>query len=280
MTYSFTTPQQLLLSIIALILIASQSVKSDGDESSRVCPFRLVSYESSFASDCNENENNKVNDNVILQVVTSGDDLSSTILGSYDTDDCQFVSNGLFKVLCDMESNEVVLEPCVVVDYLQTSSFLLNTCYSSDIGNSFMVDGNCALVPSSSCELAMAPMPTVMPAPLPTPSPTAEIAADEVVLSPVVPLPSIPFADQFLSAETGREAVFLSTLAYTITSDENAIELLPDIYNFHLFRDTGSTEVFVASTNHTDEREGKIFVVFRGTDDTIDGDWIVDAQAR
>jgi hypothetical protein len=98
--------------------------------------------------------------------------------------------------------------------------------------------------------------------------------ADHVVL-PSPPLAPNPFGDIMLSLDLAHETVFLAgLLSYQILNETQALELLPEKYKLHLFQDTGSTEVMIISSETTASEAGKIMVVFRGTDDTADGDWL------
>ena len=104
-----------------------------------------------------------------------------------------------------------------------------------------------------------------------TPDPV--VAANIDLPSP--PLPLNEFADQPLGASLASEMAFLSTVVYEVNGASDAARLLKD-YNFHFFDDTGSTEVMIISSNHNPDSgvRGKIMVVFRGTDQTEDNDWI------
>lgn len=112
---------------------------------------------------------------------------------------------------------------------------------------------------------------------------------DDGMIADHVDLPSPPlginsFADsEILSADLAREAVLLAgSLIYQIENETQALELLPEEYTFHTFQDTGSTEVMIISTETTTTtntttnktKQGKIIVLFRGTDGTADGDWL------
>jgi len=62
-------------------------------------------------------------------------------------------------------------------------------------------------------------------------------------------------------------------LIYRLKED-NVQSLIPSKYTIHLYTDLGSTEVLILSSNHTTTTKGKILVLFRGTDETLDGDWL------
>ena len=267
-----------LFLILLLCIATCRVVVSENDENG-ICPFRRVSYSK---NSCDEND---VIEGVAgistLKVISSTNDVNSVVFGSDKSEDCQYASRSLYNVFCNSETNEVMLDPCVNLGYSsQKLTYAFDACYGPDEDEYyFTISGNCTLVPLSTCE-DYPEAPSIPSLPRPTASPTRETTADEIELPSEVPLPPNPFGDQFLSPETGHEAVFLSKVAYSITSDEVAMDLLPDHYNFHLFRDTGSTEVFIVSTNHTEDSQGKIFVVFRGTDTTLDTDYLVDIQTR
>mmetsp|Transcript_18922 Transcript_18922/g.46876 ORF Transcript_18922/g.46876 Transcript_18922/m.46876 type:complete len:400 (-) Transcript_18922:78-1277(-) len=93
---------------------------------------------------------------------------------------------------------------------------------------------------------------------------------------PSPPLPPNPFADDMiLSLDLAMETVVLAgRLWYQVYSEEELLEKLPAKYTLRSYRDVGSTEVMIVSSETTPEELGKILVVFRGTDDTPDGDWL------
>eukprot|EP00559_Dactyliosolen_fragilissimus_P003665 CAMPEP_0184867064 /NCGR_PEP_ID=MMETSP0580-20130426/24951_1 /TAXON_ID=1118495 /ORGANISM="Dactyliosolen fragilissimus" /LENGTH=386 /DNA_ID=CAMNT_0027367093 /DNA_START=421 /DNA_END=1581 /DNA_ORIENTATION=+ len=95
---------------------------------------------------------------------------------------------------------------------------------------------------------------------------------------PRPPLLPNPFADEMLDVGLAYEAVSLNYLIYRM-DEWNVREILPEKYDLHLFSDTGSTEVMIVTTNSTNIEDGKIFVVFRGTDESPDGDWLVNLRS-
>jgi hypothetical protein len=83
-----------------------------------------------------------------------------------------------------------------------------------------------------------------------------------------------------LNVDLAHEIVYLAgKLIYKINTPSDAVTLLPSSYNFHLYKDTGSAEVWIISTENTNVTKGKILVLFRGTDDTSDGDWLVNINS-
>ena len=114
-------------------------------------------------------------------------------------------------------------------------------------------------------------------------SPPPDQSGDKIVAAniqlPSPPLPLNQFADQPLDPALAHEMIRLSELAYEVNGMSDA-SILPDGYTLHSFVDTGSTEVMVVSTNHENEddpadgEKGKIIVVFKGADQTDDGDWM------
>jgi hypothetical protein len=94
--------------------------------------------------------------------------------------------------------------------------------------------------------------------------------ADEIIV-PSPPLLSNPFADEMISVERAQVSVFLACwLVYRMdfNNQTNVEEWVPDDYTLQMYKDTGSTEALILT------KEGSIYVVFRGTDDTEDGDWL------
>jgi len=171
----------------------------------------------------------------------------------------------------------------------QGSSLSSSSSSSSSSQNapikSYQFQGSCTFTtttPSSSCQDILPD--TSSPTPIPTSSPTYEPPAASIIL-PTPPLPKNTFADQMLDLKVAYECVHIAgKLIYQIANKEEAVEILPSMYDVWSFYDTGSTEVMVLSTNHTTSDSssggggggeiGKIMVVFRGTDETLDGDWL------
>lgn len=120
-------------------------------------------------------------------------------------------------------------------------------------------------------------------------------AAATIELPTALPLPHNPFADDtFLTRTRAREAVYLACLIYRISIQkqqgaENPFLLLNNVYDVHYYEDTGSTEVMVVSRNATTfnnststetASNNQLFIVFQGTDSSLDGDWITNLNTR
>eukprot|EP00980_Cylindrotheca_fusiformis_P009023 scaffold1934_cov79-Cylindrotheca_fusiformis.AAC.12 len=109
--------------------------------------------------------------------------------------------------------------------------------------------------------------------------------ADHVDLPSPLPLDANPFADDngILPVDLAYETVDLAgRFIYSINDASQAVDVLPNKYTVHSFQDTGSTEVMIVSTESSSssleseqqDGKGRIMVVFRGTDETADGDWL------
>eukprot|EP00551_Chaetoceros_affinis_P015210 CAMPEP_0203693780 /NCGR_PEP_ID=MMETSP0091-20130426/5653_1 /ASSEMBLY_ACC=CAM_ASM_001089 /TAXON_ID=426623 /ORGANISM="Chaetoceros affinis, Strain CCMP159" /LENGTH=451 /DNA_ID=CAMNT_0050564941 /DNA_START=351 /DNA_END=1706 /DNA_ORIENTATION=+ len=175
--------------------------------------------------------------------------------------------------------------------HLYSSSGGPNTSVKNKSKNqSYTLIGSCSgdSTSSSSCPSYPTKPPTNSPTYQPTPEPAASI------ILPTPPLPLNKFADgiqqggsgsstmTLLSPSLAYECVYLAgRFIYKVTSADHARDILPEGYDFVSYYDKGSTEVMVVTTNHTlsnngssVKKKGKIIVIFRGTDDTLDGDWL------
>ena len=192
---------------------------------------------------------------------------------------CQFLFDGLYRTSC--ENGVLYLDPSFESSALliQPKTYALNTCFANSNphdntkGPYSMLHGSCADV--STCH-ATNYNPAVSSGP--TVSPTMEkMQIADMVDLPSSPLPANTFADRPLDVSLAHEIVYLAgRLIYQMLDEEMAKSLLLSKYTFHFLKDTGSSEVLIITTKHnlsTGER-GKILVLFHGTDDTPDGDWL------
>jgi len=74
-----------------------------------------------------------------------------------------------------------------------------------------------------------------------------------------------PFGDTMRTLQDATAMAALSTRAYTILTANSEV---PAPYALEFFWDSGSTDMVVVTD------ESRIYVVFRGTDESADGDWI------
>lgn len=194
---------------------------------------------------------------------------------------CQFILDGLFRITsCD---NDILkLDPCFLPNpFASSKSISLNTCFYNPTphdntrGAYSSIIGSCLDVNEEEASCLSTLEPTMSASPTEAPTPDSDNLRGWIEL-PSLPLPANVFADQPLDVNLAHEVVYLTgRLIYTITDEESAKDLLLSTdYTFHLWKDTGSTEVLIVSTNHTEDHVGKIMVAFRGTDDTPDGDWL------
>ena len=192
---------------------------------------------------------------------------------------CQFLFDGLYRTSC--ENGVLYLDPSFESSALliQPKTYALNTCFANSNphdntkGPYSTLHGSCADV--STCH-ATNYNPAVSSGP--TVSPTMEkMQIADMVDLPSSPLPANTFADRPLDVSLAHEIVYLAgRLIYQMLDKEMAKSLLLSKYTFHFLKDTGSSEVLIITTKHnlsTGER-GKILVLFHGTDDTPDGDWL------
>jgi hypothetical protein len=92
----------------------------------------------------------------------------------------------------------------------------------------------------------------------------AEKRSDELFL------PNL-FGDEFRDVYLASEMASLSRAVYDIDPDTLNIAALSQQYIPIRFKDTGSTEVMVVTTEATNSSNPRIIVVFRGTDPSPDG---------
>lgn len=185
---------------------------------------------------------------------------------------CQFVGNTIYRATCSEGS--IVLEPCVDGGFISARNYSLSACVNDAefLGNTFV--GDCR--DTTTCLTTESP--TAAPTTAATFPPTSAVA-DRVVL-PSPPLPPNEFADTILDVDLAHETVFLAgRLIYRMTNATDAAAILPAKYKLHFFKDTGSTEVMVITSESSDNEMGKVMVIFRGTDATADGDWATNANA-
>lgn len=190
-------------------------------------------------------------------------------------DGCQFIPvlDGLFQTFCNENDNSLTFQPCISSPFTTSQTFPLNTCQNGkDDRNdgSFIFTGITSCNDQTSCLATQSPTSSTSP----TQSPTSKYTIAAFVEDLQSPPPRVPFADDlssFLSVQEAHEMVHLAgTLIYKM-NNSNAASLVPEGYKFHLYLDTGSTEVLILTTTTSSNR---ILVIFRGTDDTLDGDWL------
>ena len=219
---------------------------------------------------------------------------------------CQFFQDALYQVSC--EKDILMFQPCFPTNYIQNNkSYVLNTCLpygttnsSSSVNytQSIRVTGYCptsidqsthtmvsanglgrTMYAAGSTHLVNDTLCTSSPSIAPTAKPVYVKPAASVVL-PTPPLPPNSFADSPLDVDLAHEIVYLAgRLIYRIQNTSDAISLVPSSYTYHLYKDTGSAEVWILSTENTNVTAGKILVIFRGTDDTPDGDWLTNLDS-
>jgi hypothetical protein len=217
-----------------------------------------------------------------LQTYTDIACVESSATSSHDfihiSGSCQFIFDGLYRTSC--ENDVLYLDPCFESSALiQPKTYALNTCFANSNphdntkGPYSILHGSCADV--STCHATNNPAVSIIPTISPTPIERMQIA--DMVNLPSPPLPANAFADQLLDVSLAHEIVYLAgRLIYQMLDEEMAKSLLPPDYTFHFWADTGSTEVLIVTTKHKiiTGKKGKIFVLFRGTDNTPDGDWL------
>ena len=225
--------------------------------SQTTCPIELQSFTNSDCTTSTSTGNSNQRDKVLISI----------------DDNCQFILDGLYRASCENNLNTLLLEPCFLSSFIKPRSYELNLCFASNNHGSSPYSsfiGSCDDV--TSCLDTESPTASSAP----TSAPTQEYTVAATVELPSPPLPPNAFADEPLDIDLAHEIVYLTgRLIYQMDTD-NAASLLPEGYTFHMFTDTGSTEVMVISTEHEEDnnKEGKIMVLFRGTDDTPDGDWL------
>ncbi len=239
----------------------SLTILTNPSQSQTICPIELHTFTN---PDCSE-------------TLPSPPDLISI------NDNCHFVFDGLYSASC---TNDVLyLQPCFDSSPLVTpKNYTLNTCFNNpnphdnSKGSYSMFQGSC--VDATTCLATNSPIaspssPTLAP-PTSDVDTTSKIA--DTVMLPSPPLPPNSFADQPLDVNLAHEIVYLAgRLIYQMLDEEMAKNLLPKQYRFHYFEDTGSTEVLIISSKLREDdsdQKGKLMVLFRGTDDTPDGDWL------
>jgi len=205
---------------------------------------------------------------------------------------CQFFQDALYQASCVSGNSEdmLVFQACFPTSYIQPyKSYVLNTClpyYRSTSGNSsgvnsiqsIFVSGQCA-ADSASCTSASASSNQPLTKPTSKPVQDNNKPAVSIVL-PTPPLPPNSFADTMLDLDLAHEIVYLTgILIYRINTTSDGVSLLPSSYTYHLYKDTGSAEVWIISTEHTNVTKGKILILFRGTDNTGDKDWLMNVDA-
>ena len=260
-----------VLSLIIFIVSQSQSILVIAVP---VCPIELHTFKN---SDCNSNSSNNSNDDH----ETSAPDLVPV------NDNCHFVLDGLYRVSC--ENDALSLQPCFESMLVKPKSYALNACFANpnphddSKGSYSMFQGTCDDFTTclATNNPAASSSPTTAPTRTRTSNDNLEIAA--MVDLPSPPLPPNKFADEPLDVILAHEIVYLAgRLIYQMLNEDMARSLLPEGYQFHFWADTGSTEVLIISTEHGENagsasggaNKGKILVLFRGTDDTPDGDWL------
>lgn len=209
-------------------------------------------------------------------------DIANYTIHDSDNGDCQFILDGLFKAVC--ENNTLKLQPCLTSKLIASKSYPLNTCTAVIPSDSFQhhheeeINVGAYISFIGSCNNANDEYECPQDKPIDSVTPISslpeEYAIEDNISLPTSPLPPNIFADKPLNITLAHEIVHLAGKLIYQMSDENNSSLLPNGYTFHLWRDTGSTEVLVISTEHENNETGKIMVLFRGTDDTPDGDWL------
>lgn len=249
-------------SLILLQLVAQSEQK--------VCPLHQVNYR--------DNNCNQIGNVEIVEVEESSNSNTNPF--------CKFIEDGLYKVSCSNDNNNLVtFSPCFTSNtYLQSEDRTIGTCYPSKNGRegeirSYKLFGSCENVNNGkTCASFTTPSPTNQP----TSSPTFEPAAF-VKLS--APLPKNDFADELLDLDTAYDSVLLQRLIYNMESYADALTVVPSKFTVHSYYDTISAECLIVSTDHEMDlngeigTRGKIFVTFRGTDESADGDWLTNLNA-
>ena len=246
-----------LIALILLCIIKAGFIQSSAQV---ICPIEL---HSSFTDlECNTKE------------------LSSHPQIIYVHNRCQFILDGLYRVSCDADSNSLHFEPCFATRFIKAKSYLLNSCFENINPRSEIESTHSSFI-GSCTHSSFCPTSSPTETLAPTAAPTPEFTVVAHVDLPSPPIPPNGFADQPLEVSLAYEVVYLAgKLIYQVQDDTTAASLLPENYSFHLWKDTGSTEVLVISTDHENEYDpgkgerGKIMVIFRGTDETPDGDWL------
>jgi len=270
-------PTRRLLLASALFPILFNKSAAANSATATTCP---VIFETFSSKDC-------INDNPI----TDTDAARHAIYFSENQETpggCQFIPvlDGLFQTFCNENDNSLTFQPCISSPFTTTQTFPLNACQNhKDDRNdaSFIFTGISSCNDQTSCLTTQSPTSSTSPTQSPTSKYTIAAFVDDLSSPPA----RVPFADDlnsFLSVQDAHEMVHLAgTLIYKMNTSNAAI-LVPEGYKFHSFLDTGSTEVLILTTTttaitssqntSTNTSRNRILIIFRGTDDTLDGDWL------
>ena len=270
------TNQRLQLLFILHSLLSSSILfqKIVLSEQTKICAIQKISYKD---TQC--------------QNVLSSQSINVIDGNNNGTPDCHLIEDGLYKLSCNNgfdNNNLVTLLPCFDTNIFLTSQEReMNICYPTQSGNSgnevksYKFHGSCqSVIDSSTCSTIT--FETLYPTDHPSDSPSTEPAA--IVTLPSPPLARNEFADgTILDVDVAYESVYLAgRFIYSVLTADEAEQNLPASYTFHSFYDKGSTEAMVITSDHSLSNDGKILkrgkiiVIFRGTDDTPDGDWLTD----
>jgi len=261
--------------VLFLILALSSlhvNILTEATVSKEPCSFRITYYKE---ENCPKNG---VSYTTLLSVSHNNDNNETA---------CQFIQDAFYQTSCSSHGN-LVLQPCA--DTIDTAFLLQRNnrtlipgeCYSgvtdpTKLQVSFQLTGSCA---DNNTDMACSQDYSLPELNKKAPTNNApKIQPIRSIQIPSPPLPSNHFADQMQTLQLFHEMVHLSATTYKIINDDiDPASVWPGRYTLHLWSDGFSTDYAVLTSETTQQEQGKIYVVFRGTDETLDGDWITNAN--